>query len=211
MNKVGRDRFVTERFPRSSQYHPAWIAAVPMLCGSLSGLRRPWIFPIQADARALPFAADFFDAMVSIDSYPYYGTDDLYLHNVARFVKSGGLVGIAGAGLMEEIPGSVPSHLQAWWKQDLPYFLHSASWWRRHWERTGILDIEFADSPRCCGTNPRSLLPRAAPSSAMAAPKRFREGSPGYGSAWPFARRACGMGLPQLMISSSRFRSGWKL
>jgi len=24
--------------------------------------------------------------------------------------------------------------------------LHSAAWWRRHWERTGILDIEVADS-----------------------------------------------------------------
>ena len=24
--------------------------------------------------------------------------------------------------------------------------LHSAAWWRRHWERTGILDIEMADS-----------------------------------------------------------------
>ena len=26
------------------------------------------------------------------------------------------------------------------------YSLHSASWWRRHWQRTGILDIAVADS-----------------------------------------------------------------
>src|SRR5882672_1575158 len=36
------------------------------------------VFPIHADARSLPFANDFFDAIVSIDSYPYYGTDENY-------------------------------------------------------------------------------------------------------------------------------------
>src|SRR5829696_8574751 len=44
------------------------------------------VFPIHADARSLPFAAGFFDAIVAIDSFIYYGTEDLYLSNVARFV-----------------------------------------------------------------------------------------------------------------------------
>src|SRR3989442_798421 len=44
------------------------------------------VFPIHADARALPFADDFFDAIICIDSYMYYGTDDLYLNYLARFV-----------------------------------------------------------------------------------------------------------------------------
>ena len=26
------------------------------------------------------------------------------------------------------------------------YCLHSATWWRRHWERTGILEIDVADT-----------------------------------------------------------------
>src|SRR5437870_5166921 len=77
------------------------------------------VFPIHADARALPFAAEFFDAVVSIDSFVYYGTDDLYLKSLARFVKPGGLVGIAGAGLRREIEGSVPEHLRGWWTPDL--------------------------------------------------------------------------------------------
>src|SRR5262249_54863180 len=63
------------------------------------------VFPIHAEARSLPFAAEFFDAIVSIDSFPYYGTDDLYLDYLARFVKPGGAIGIAGAGLMQEIEG----------------------------------------------------------------------------------------------------------
>jgi cyclopropane fatty-acyl-phospholipid synthase-like methyltransferase len=103
------------------------------------------VFPIHADARSLPFASEFFDAIVSIDSFIYYGTDDLYLNDLARFVKPGGPVGIAGAGLMREIEGPVPAHLREWWTADL-WCLHSAAWWRRHWDRTGIMDITSADA-----------------------------------------------------------------
>ena len=104
------------------------------------------VFPIHADARSLPFAAEFFDAVVSIDSYFYYGTDDLYLNDLARFVKPGGPIAMSGAGLMHEMEGPVPAHLREWWAQDLPCCFHSAAWWRRHWDRTGIVDIEVADT-----------------------------------------------------------------
>jgi ubiquinone/menaquinone biosynthesis C-methylase UbiE len=103
------------------------------------------VFPLHADARALPFAPDFFDAVVCVDSFPYYGTDDLYLNYLAQFVKPGGPVGIVGAGLVREIEGPVPEHLREWWTQDCWAF-HSAAWWRRHWERTGIMDVELADT-----------------------------------------------------------------
>jgi len=103
------------------------------------------VFPIHADARALPFAADFFDAVVSIDSFLYYGTEPQYLAALARFVKPGGPIAIAGAGLLREIEGAVPAHLQPWWTADL-WSLHSAAWWRTHWERSGIVDVERADA-----------------------------------------------------------------
>jgi SAM-dependent methyltransferase len=103
------------------------------------------VFPVHADARSLPFAEEYFDAIVCIDAFSYFGTDDLYLNYLARFVKPGGPIGIAGAGLAREIEGVVPGHLREWWTPDL-WCLHSAAWWRRHWERTGIMDIELADT-----------------------------------------------------------------
>ena len=197
------ERFVLERFPRSSAYHADWVmagisgAANPLWmaewlvealelrpgmrvldlgCGrALSSvfLRREYgvqvwatdlwfsasenlrrirdagveddVFPIHADARALPFAAEFFDAVISLDSFMYYGTDDLHLNALARFVKPGGAVGLAGAGLVREIDGPIPDHLRSWWTAD-HWCLHSAAWWRRHWERTGILDVTTADT-----------------------------------------------------------------
>jgi ubiquinone/menaquinone biosynthesis C-methylase UbiE len=60
------------------------------------------VYPIHAEARSLPFANDFFDAIISIDSFPYFGTDDLYLSYLSRFVKPDGQIAIAGAGLMRE-------------------------------------------------------------------------------------------------------------
>jgi SAM-dependent methyltransferase len=103
------------------------------------------VFPLHADARSLPFAPEFFDAILCIDSGHYFCTDDLYLNYLTQFVKPGGTIGIAGAGLMQEIEGAVPDHLRAWWTQDL-WALHSAAWWRRHWERTGIVDVDLADN-----------------------------------------------------------------
>lgn len=197
------ERFLSERFPRASRYHPEWVlAAVSGGANSLwltewlaealdlrPGMRvldlgcglaassiflhrefgvRVWatdlwfgaddnlrrirdagveggVLAIRADARALPFGAGSFDAIVSIDSFPYYGTDDLYLNYLARLLGPGGQLGIAGAGLVQEIDGDVPDHLRAWWEPSL-WCLHSAGWWRRHWERTGIVSVEVADT-----------------------------------------------------------------
>ena len=126
--------------------------AVDLWYGAAENLRRirdagveDAVFPLHSDARALPFAAEFFDAIVSIDSFFYYGTDDLYLNYVARFVKPGGSIGIAGAGLLHELGGTVPAHLRTWWTPDL-WCLHSAEWWRQHWGRTGIVDVALTDS-----------------------------------------------------------------
>ncbi len=148
---LGCGRALSSVFLRREFGVQVW--AVDLWCSPSENLQRvrdagveDGVFPIHADARALPFATEFFDAVVSLDSFFYYGTDDLYLNSLARFVKPGGQVGIAQAGLMHEIAGEIPAHLRAWWAQDQPWCLHSADWWRRHWERAGILNIEVADS-----------------------------------------------------------------
>jgi cyclopropane fatty-acyl-phospholipid synthase-like methyltransferase len=52
------------------------------------------ITPIHAEAHTLPFATGFFDAVISIDAYHYFGTDDLYLGYLADFVRPGGRIGM---------------------------------------------------------------------------------------------------------------------
>jgi len=103
------------------------------------------VFPLHADARSLPFAGAFFDAIIAIDSYSYYGSDGLYLNYLSHFLKPSGQIGIAGAGLVKEFEGAVPEHLNRFWTQDC-WGLHSAEWWRQHWQRTGIVDVVVADA-----------------------------------------------------------------
>ena len=79
-----------------------------------------------------------------IDSFPYYGTDDLYLGYLASFLKPGGVLAIAGSGLTRDQRGRFPTT----WPRSGPtsWCLHSAEWWRRHWERTGLVRVEVADT-----------------------------------------------------------------
>jgi SAM-dependent methyltransferase len=100
---------------------------------------------VQADARALPFEAGFFDAILCIDSFPYFATDDHYLACLARFAKPDGVLALAGACMLQELDGAVPEHLAAWWDPSC-WALHSPAWWRRHWEKTGLVSVERAEA-----------------------------------------------------------------
>jgi ubiquinone/menaquinone biosynthesis C-methylase UbiE len=101
------------------------------------------VFPFHVDARSLPFPAEFFDLVVSLDAFYYFGCDPLYLNYLANFVKVGGRVAMAGTGLTRDID-ELPEHLRAWWTQDL-WSVPSATGMRKLWGRTGIVEVETAD------------------------------------------------------------------
>jgi SAM-dependent methyltransferase len=110
------------------------------------------IFPIHAEAHALPYAENFFDAIVSMDSYQYYGTDELYLPSFIKFLKPGGQIGIVVPGLAQEIPGEPPEHLTREWGGKSTFWVdecwcfHTAAWWQRHWDKLSIVQDVEADS-----------------------------------------------------------------
>jgi cyclopropane fatty-acyl-phospholipid synthase-like methyltransferase len=100
------------------------------------------VFPLHTEARRLPFAEEFFDAVVSMDSYHYFGTDVHYLEfHLLKLVKKGGALGIAVPASPVEVPHPRPAHLDDEW-----YWLHGVDWWRTLWERTPGLDVEAAES-----------------------------------------------------------------
>jgi len=102
------------------------------------------VFPVRAEAHALPFAAEFFDAIVSVDAYQYFGTDVLYLAYLARFLRPEGPLGVVVPGLMQDFD-TVPSHLlepqsngKVFWEAACWSF-KTAAWWREHWSRAGCV------------------------------------------------------------------------
>ncbi|MCK5129224.1 MAG: class I SAM-dependent methyltransferase [Clostridiales bacterium] len=102
------------------------------------------IFPIQGDARQLPFAEGFFDAIICVDSYIYFGTDDLYLDYIQKYLAPKGEIGIVVPGLAKEFDDDVPEHLNDFWGQDC-WTWHTVDWWQHLWTRTGLVDIIKAD------------------------------------------------------------------
>jgi cyclopropane fatty-acyl-phospholipid synthase-like methyltransferase len=101
------------------------------------------VFPLRADARRLPFPEEFFDAVVSVSAYQYFGTDDMYLRQLAPLLAPGGWLGVVVQGVTEEID-SPPDFFTPVWKLNFEP-LHSPEWWRRHWGRSGVLDIKVVD------------------------------------------------------------------
>ncbi|MFN2165237.1 MAG: SAM-dependent methyltransferase [Anaerolineae bacterium] len=101
------------------------------------------VLPLHADARQLPFAGEFFDAVVCIDSFQYFATDDLYLNYLAHFVREGGTLAFVSPGLVREFGGPVPNHLQRLWTGDY-WALHSAAWWREHVAKTALFEVAHA-------------------------------------------------------------------
>lgn len=95
------------------------------------GLDRRQIIPVKADATDLPFEKNFFDAVVSTDSYNYFGRDERYLDDkLLPFVKPGGLVYIAIPGMKRDCHGHLPEELLLSWTPEQLDYMHDVDYWR---------------------------------------------------------------------------------
>jgi len=98
------------------------------------------VFPIRSDARSLPFAENYFDAIISIDAFEYFGTDATFLRGLAKYLKPSGQIGMVNAGVINEI-----EELPAEWPDDFNSF-HSPEWWRHHWALSRCVEVECAEN-----------------------------------------------------------------
>lgn len=86
------------------------------------GLTDEQIIPVKADATDLPFEKEFFDAVVTTDSYNYFGRDPHYLDDkLLPFVKRGGYIYIAIPGMKRDCHDHLPP-------EQLDY-MHDTAYW----------------------------------------------------------------------------------
>lgn len=104
------------------------------------------VFPLRVDARSLPFAKEFFDVVIAIDSFLYFGTDERYLGYLIQFIKPGGFIGVVDIAFTRELRSieDAPEYLRPLYPKHWSY-VHSADWWKLHWEKTGLVDVQCAE------------------------------------------------------------------
>ena len=111
------------------------------------------IHPIKADAsEGLPFAEGFFDAVVSIDSYNYYGRDPRYLdEKLLPYLKAGAKLYLSIPGMKQDRHDNLPECLLASWTPDQLEYMHDIDWWHAMiGKSTGvrILDVHVMECTR---------------------------------------------------------------
>ena len=106
------------------------------------GLTNRQAIPIKADATALPFAEEFFDAVVSVDSYNYFGRDPNYLgEHLLPLVKHGGELLFAIPGMVRDCHDDLPACLLASWTPEQLDYMHDMDWWRANFKQTAGAEI----------------------------------------------------------------------
>lgn len=109
------------------------------------------VYPIRAEAREMPFASGFFDALIAINSLQFFATEDIYLGwHLTRLVKPGGEFGVVLPGfyteLADDYPNNIPDCLKPYWDSCMLNTWHSAAWWRNHWLKTNQVEVLLADN-----------------------------------------------------------------
>ena len=95
------------------------------------------VIPIHADAHKLPFADKYFDVVVSVDAYHYFGNNDEYFDKyLKRLLKPKGIVALAFPGMKYEVHKNIPQEMSEVWDDEALKMWHSIDWWNPKLERS---------------------------------------------------------------------------
>ena len=109
------------------------------------------IHPVKADAsEGLPFPIEFFDAVVSVDSYNYYGRDPEYLSGkLLPYVKRNGVLYLAIPGMTRDCHDDLPACLLKSWTPEQLDYMHDIPWWHAMISQTGGIEIVDMHAMEC--------------------------------------------------------------
>lgn len=106
------------------------------------GVSSEKIIPIHADATNLPFAEEFFDAIISTDSYNYFGRDENYLNDkLLKYVKHGGYIYICIPCMKKDCHNNIPKELLLSWTPEQLDYIHDIAYWKNIIDKTKGIEI----------------------------------------------------------------------
>ena len=94
------------------------------------GLNGNRIIPVKADAENMPFEKEFFDALVCVDSYNYFGRNKEFLDKkLLPFLKSGSYIYLCITGMKKDLHRSLPKELLLSWSPEQLDYIHDIDYW----------------------------------------------------------------------------------
>ena len=136
------------------------------------GLTEKEIIAVKADATALKCEKEFFDAVVSTDSYNYFGRDGSYLdEKLLPFVKRGGYIYIVVPGMKKDCHDHLPEELLLSWTPEQLDYIHDLAYWKNIVSKSQNSEIvsiyEMESNEECwndwlCCDNPYAINDRKA-------------------------------------------------
>ncbi|MBV7271829.1 methyltransferase domain-containing protein [Clostridiaceae bacterium UIB06] len=106
------------------------------------GVSHEQVIPIKADATDLPFEKEFFDAVVSIDSYNFFGCNPKYLDEMLLpFVKKGGYIYITIPGMKKDCHENLPKELLLSWTPEQLDYMHDINYWLNMVNKSDDADV----------------------------------------------------------------------
>jgi len=109
------------------------------------------IFPFQLNVTQLTFPKEYFDAIIAVDSFHYYGTSKNFLPYIMEFLKPKGWMGIFDYCFTQEVKSvkDIPQDLTKAYP-DYWHLVHTLAWWKNHWLETGLVNIKHCEvCPDC--------------------------------------------------------------
>lgn len=100
------------------------------------------VIPIYADAHSLPYSEKYFDGVISVDSYQYFGNQEGYLEkHLLPLIKKDGFLAVVMPGMQEGYTdGIMPDEIKPFIPESAFNF-YSCSWWIRLWRKINGIDL----------------------------------------------------------------------
>jgi cyclopropane fatty-acyl-phospholipid synthase-like methyltransferase len=123
-------------------------ASQPQAATDLTG---DWgTIPKTGASNGLPFADGYFDAIISVDAYYYFGTGKDYLDkHIAPLLKENGILAVSTPGLIKEFGGNVPEEMKPFWVDEVNATFHDMEWWRSLWGRSQLMTLTDTFAHTC--------------------------------------------------------------